>query len=89
MEIDFIVQNLKLYQRLKARSLGFDRSMVASYGQDDRVCAYALLESLLESEESSVTKVAIFADKEEIGSVGNTGMCSESFDYFMNKILNL
>ena len=89
LEIDFYSSELEIVPAFKARSLGFDRSMVASYGQDDRVCAYALLESLLESEESSVTKVAIFADKEEIGSVGNTGMCSESFDYFMNKILNL
>ncbi len=88
-EIDFYSSELEIVPAFKARSLGFDRSMVSSYGQDDRVCAYALLEALLKSNESSLTKVAIFADKEEIGSVGNTGMCSESFDYFMNKILNL
>lgn len=87
-EIDFYSSELEIVPAFKARSLGFDRSMVASYGQDDRVCAYALLEALLKSKESKVTKVAIFADKEEIGSVGNTGMCSQVFDYFINKILN-
>lgn len=88
-EIDFYSSELEIVPAFKARSLGFDRSMIASYGQDDRVCAYALLEALLTSDASNITKVAIFADKEEIGSVGNTGMCSESFDYFMNKILTL
>ncbi len=88
-EIDFYSSELEVVPAFKARSLGFDRSMVSSYGQDDRVCAYTLLEALLESEKSTTTKIAIFADKEEIGSVGNTGMCSENFDFFINKILNL
>lgn len=88
-EIDFYSSEIEIVPAFKARSLGFDCSMVSSYGQDDRVCAYTLLEALLDSRESGITKVAIFADKEEIGSVGNTGMCSENFDYFINKILNL
>ncbi len=88
-EIDFYSSEIEVVPAFKARSLGFDRSMVSSYGQDDRVCAYTLLEALLESEKSTTTKIAIFADKEEIGSVGNTGMCSENFDFFINKILNL
>jgi len=61
--------------------------MIASYGQDDRVCAYSQLKALIDSKESNYTKVAIFADKEEIGSVGNTGMYSEMFDYFINELL--
>lgn len=88
-EIDFYSSEIEIVPAFKAKSLGFDRSMIASYGQDDRVCAYALLEALLTSNPSTMTKIAIFADKEEIGSVGNTGMCSESFDYFLNKILTL
>ena len=53
--------------------------MVASYGQDDRVCAYTSLKAIIDAKPSSYTQVAIFADKEEIGSVGNTGMYSDVF----------
>ena len=87
-EIDFYSSELELVPAFKARNLGFDKSMVASYGQDDRVCAYSTLMSLVDSKDSKKTKVAIFADKEEIGSMGNTGMCSEVFDYFINELLN-
>ena len=88
MEIDFYSSELEFVPAFKARSLGFDKSMVAGYGQDDRVCSYASLMSLVESKANKRTKVAIFADKEEIGSMGNTGMCSETFDYFINELLN-
>ena len=87
-EIDFYSSELEVVPAFKARNLGFDKSMVAAYGQDDRVCAYATLMALLNAKESSKTKVAIFADKEEIGSVGNTGMCSQMFDLFVNELLN-
>lgn len=87
-EIDFYSSELEVVPAFKARNLGFDKSMVAAYGQDDRVCAYATLMALLDAKESSKTKVAIFADKEEIGSVGNTGMCSQMFDLFVNELLN-
>lgn len=87
-EIDFYSSELEVVPAFKARSLGFDKSMVASYGQDDRVCAYTELEALVNAKESATTKIAIFADKEEIGSVGNTGMHSEIFDYFVNELLN-
>lgn len=86
-EIDFYSSEIEIVPAFKARSLGFDQSMVAAYGQDDRVCAYASLKALVDAKESSYTKVAIFADKEEIGSVGNTGMCSEVFDFFVNQLL--
>ncbi len=87
-EIDFYSSELEVVPAFKARSLGFDKSMIAAYGQDDRVCSYANLEALLNANVSDKTMVAIFADKEEIGSVGNTGMCSEMFDLFINEILN-
>lgn len=87
-EVDFYSSELEIVPAFKARSLGFDESMIASYGQDDRVCAYALLKALLTSTNSLYTKVAIFADKEEIGSRGNTGMYSDVFDYFINMLLD-
>lgn len=87
-EIDFYSSELEVVPAFKARHLGFDKSMVAAYGQDDRVCSYAVLEALLKASASDKTMVAIFSDKEEIGSVGNTGMCSDMFDLFINELLN-
>ena len=87
-EIDFYSSELEVVPAFKARNLGFDNSMIAGYGQDDRVCAYASVKALLDSNENDKTMVAMFSDKEEIGSVGNTGMCSEMFDYFINELLN-
>ena len=73
---------------LKAKSLGFDQSLVAGYGQDDRVCAYTSLKALLDIENPKRTSICLLADKEEIGSMGNTGMSSRSFEYFLEKILD-
>lgn len=87
-EIDFYSSELEVVPAFKARTLGFDKSMVAAYGQDDRVCSYTNLMALLNAKESKKTIVSIFSDKEEIGSVGNTGMESEMFDLFINEILN-
>lgn len=87
-EIDFGSSELELVPAFKARHLGFDRSMIAAYGHDDRVCAYALLKALTNINKPQKTVVGIFADKEEIGSVGNTSMQSDAFDYFMNLILD-
>lgn len=87
-EIDFCSSEIEIVPAFKARDLGFDRSMILSYGQDDRVCAYSLLEAILNKENSKNTCVAIFADKEEIGSYGNTGMYSDVCDYFINELLN-
>lgn len=87
-EIDFYSSEIEIVPAFKARSLGFDKSMVASYGQDDRVCAYTSLMALINAKESSKTTVAIFSDKEEIGSMGNTGMSSEMFDLFINELLS-
>ena len=87
-EIDFYSSELEIVPAFKARSLGFDKSMVASYGQDDRVCAYTSLKALLDAKNNDKTMTIIFSDKEEIGSVGNTGMCSEIFDLFIHNLLN-
>ena len=88
IEADFVSAVLEVVPAFKAKSLGFDRSMVASYGQDDRVCAYTSLKAIIDAKPSSYTQVAIFVDKEEIGSVGNTGMYSDVFDMFMNELLS-
>ncbi len=87
-EIDFYSSELEIVPAFKARSLGFDKSMVAAYGQDDRVCAYACLKALLDAKNNDKTMTIIFSDKEEIGSVGNTGMCSETFDLFIHNLLD-
>lgn len=87
-EKDFVSSELELVPAFKARSLGFDRSMVAGYGQDDKICAYTSLRALLDTVTPAKTAVCIFADKEEIGSMGNTGMASHVFDTFISELLN-
>lgn len=87
-EIDFTSSELEIVPAFNARSLGFDQSMVAGYGQDDKVCAYTSLRALLDVNNPEKTAVAIFSDKEEIGSVGNTGMESHVFDMFIAELLN-
>ncbi len=87
-EKDFVSSELELVPAFKARSLGFDRSMVAGYGQDDKICAYTSLRALLDTVTPTKTAVCIFADKEEIGSMGNTGMESHVFDTFISELLN-
>ena len=88
VEADFLSSELEIVPAFKARSLGFDSSMVAGYGQDDRVCAYTSIRALLDIHEPEKTAVCILSDKEEIGSVGNTGMESLVFDYFISELLN-
>ena len=88
VEEDFLSAELELVPAFKARSLGFDNSMVAGYGQDDRVCAYTAIRGLLDTKSPEKTAVMILSDKEEIGSMGNTGMESLIFDYFISEILN-
>lgn len=87
-EIDFTSSELEIVPAFNAKSLGFDKSMVAGYGQDDKVCAYTSLRAILEVGETTQTAVAIFSDKEEIGSMGNTGMESHMFDLFISELLN-
>ena len=87
-EVDFLSSEIELVPAFKARSLGFDESMVAAYGQDDKVCAFTSIKALLEIDNPKNTCVCILADKEEIGSVGNTGMGSNAFTYFISELLN-
>ncbi len=87
-EVDFTSSELELVPAFRARSLGFDESMVAAYGQDDKVCAYTSLAAMMKLEHVKNTAVCILSDKEEIGSMGNTGMESHMFDFFISEILN-
>jgi len=87
-ERDFISAELELVPAFDARTLGFDESMVAAYGQDDRSCAYTTLRALIDLDNPCRTSIALLADKEEIGSVGNTGMYSANFEVFIANILD-
>ncbi len=83
-ESDFISAELEAVPAFKARSVGFDKSMIGSYGHDDRVCAYpALMATLALKGAPERTAVTILTDKEEIGSDGNTGLCSKYTEYFI------
>ena len=87
-EMDFVSSELEIVPAFRARSMGLDSSMVAAYGQDDKVCVYTALTALLDLENPKTTSVCIISDKEEIGSMGNTGMESHVFDTFISQILN-
>jgi len=76
-ESDFISAEIEIVPVAKARDLGLDRSMIIGYGQDDRSCAFTTLKALFASENRKKTRIAAFYDKEEIGSVGNTGAASQ------------
>lgn len=82
-ESDFLSAELEAVPAFKAKDIGFDRSLVGGYGQDDRVCAYTELMAILEAKAVSRTAVAILTDKEETGSDGNTGLCSAYLRYFI------
>jgi len=86
-EGDLVTAELELVPAIAPRDVGFDRSLVGAYGQDDRVCAYAQLVAIAGVVNPSRTAVAIFADKEEIGSVGNTGMQSSLFLDFASELV--
>ncbi|MFR1777839.1 MAG: aminopeptidase [Clostridia bacterium] len=88
VEDDLSSSELELVPAYKARTQGFDESMVAGYGQDDKVCVYTSLTAMMELNDITKTAVCIIADKEEIGSVGNTGMESHAFDTFITYLLN-
>ncbi len=87
-EADLTSAELEVVPAFKARTLGLDGSMVAAYGQDDKICAYTSFTALMELQNVQKTAVCILSDKEEIGSMGNTGMESEVFDYFISELLN-
>ena len=88
VEADFLSAELEIVPAFKSRSLGFDESLIAAYGQDDKVCVYTSLSALMNVQNPKTTAVCLIADKEEIGSMGNTGMQSNVFDTFVSEILN-
>ncbi len=86
IESDFQSAELTIVPAGKCREVGLDRSLIGAYGHDDRVCAYAELEAIFNIGIPAKTAVCILADKEEIGSVGISGMQSEVFEYFMGEL---
>ena len=88
-EEDFLSAEIEVVPAGKAREAGFDRSLILAYGHDDRVCAFTSLEAMLEVENPERTTCCILVDKEEIGSVGATGMQSRFFANTVAELMNL
>ncbi len=88
-EEDFLSAELEIVPAGKAREAGFDRSMILAYGQDDRVCAFTSMRAMLDVKETERTMCCILVDKEEIGSVGATGMNSHFFENAVAEVMNL
>ncbi|MEZ3436297.1 MAG: aminopeptidase [Lachnospiraceae bacterium] len=88
-EEDFVSAELEIVPAGKARDLGIDRSMILAYGHDDRVCAFTSLFAMLDAENIKRTACCILVDKEEIGSVGATGMHSRFFENAVAEIMEL
>ena len=86
VEKDFHSAELTIVPAGKCREVGLDRSLLGAYGHDDRVCTYAQIEAILSLDIPTHTAVCILADKEEIGSVGISGMQSHAFDTFMQDL---
>lgn len=87
-EEDFLSAELEVVPAGKARESGIDASMIMGYGQDDRVCAFTSLKAMLEVEDTEYTTCCLLVDKEEIGSVGATGMQSKTFENTVAELLN-
>ena len=88
-EEDFLSAELEVVPAGDARDYGLDRSMVAGYGHDDRVCAYTSLMAVLDSEVQEYTACAVLVDKEEVGSIGATGAHSKWFENVIAELINL
>ena len=88
-EDDFTVAEIEIVPAARAKDVGLDKSMVGAYGHDDRVCSFTALKAILETEMPNKTAVGLFVDKEEIGSVGNTGMQSRFFENVVAELLSL
>lgn len=82
IEKDFVSAELEIVPAMKARDVGFDRAFIASYGHDDRVCAYPALTAILDQKKPGKTIICMLSDKEEIGSYGNTGANSRIYENF-------
>lgn len=88
IESDFLSAELEAVPAFKSCDIGFDRSMIGSYGHDDRVCAYPAAEAIFNIESPEYTAITVLTDKEEIGSDGNTGLNSSYFKYFVADLAN-
>ena len=88
-EEDFLSAEIEVVPAGAARDYGFDRSMIMGYGHDDRVCAYPSFEAMLRVENPEYTSVCLLVDKEEIGSVGASGMQSRFFENCVAEVMNL
>ena len=88
-EEDFLSAELEMVPAAKACDIGFDRSLIGAYGQDDRVCAYPALTAILDVEIPEKTAISILADKEEIGSMGNTGLDSDFLRYIIGDLAKM
>lgn len=86
---DFVSADLEIVPALKARDVGFDRGLLAAYGHDDRVCSYTAIKALIDAEEPVNTAMALLVDKEEVGSMGNTGMQSHFFENTVAEMVSL
>ncbi|MBP5459819.1 MAG: aminopeptidase, partial [Clostridia bacterium] len=86
VEKDFLTAELEMVPAFKARDIGFDHSLIAAYGHDDKVCSYPSAMANFEVEDPCYTIVTILTDKEEIGSDGNTGLNSSYFKYFVEDL---
>jgi len=82
VEEDFLSAELEAVPAFVAKDVGIDRSMVGSYGHDDKVCAYTALKAILDCKNVKKTSVVVLTDKEETGSDGNTGLCSDYLEHF-------
>lgn len=85
-EDDFISAELEVVPAFKAKNVGLDCGMIGAYGQDDRVCAYPALEAILDCDNPEDTAIAVLTDKEEIGSVGPTGLSSAYLRHFIESL---
>jgi len=89
VEEDFQTAEIEIVPAGRARDVGIDRGMISAYGHDDRVCAYTSLKAIFEVENNDKTAISLFADKEEVGSNGSTGMHSEFFNNFVGEMILL
>lgn len=89
IEEDFLSAEIEVVPAGHARDLGFDKSMILAYGHDDRVCSYAAVKAVLETDTPEYSAVALCVDKEEVGSIGNTGMQSKFFENTVAELIAL
>lgn len=88
-EEDFVSADLEIVPAGEARDLGFDRSLIGGYGQDDRICAYTAVQSLFEAKDQEYASIVVLVDKEETGSASNTGALSSFIPDFISEMLYL